>query len=81
VILNGDYMAAPVEDLDELTSIMTLISGKVEYEAPELRGNTFRFNTDTADWTVELNTPTSLWRWDEAPVVPPFLSGAAGTAP
>lgn len=78
VILNGDYMEGPDEDLDELTSVMTFISGKVSFEAPELRGNTFRFNTDTADWTVEQRTPTSLWRWDEAPKLPPFLSGAAG---
>jgi predicted amidohydrolase YtcJ len=77
VILNGDYMAGPVEDLDKLTSIMTLVSGKVEYEAPELRGNTLRFNTDTADWTIIQNTPTSLWRWTEVPKIPPFLNGAA----
>ncbi len=78
VILNGDYLAGPDEELDRLTSIMTLIGGKVSYEAPELRGNTFRFNTDTADWTVEMNTPTSIWRWQEAPVIPPFLKGAGG---
>jgi predicted amidohydrolase YtcJ len=78
VILNGDYMAGPQEELDKLTSIMTLIGGEVAYEAPELRGNTLRFNTDTADWTVVKQTPTSLWRWQEAPKVPPFLSGAAG---
>ena len=78
VILNGDYLAGPVEELDELTSVMTLISGKVAFEASELRGNTFRFNTDTADWTVERNTPTSIWRWDAPPEIPPFMSGAAG---
>jgi len=78
VILNGDYMAGPVEKLDELTSILTLIGGEVAYESGELRGNTLRFNTDTVDWTVTKNTPTSLWRWPQAPQVPPFLSGAAG---
>ncbi len=78
VILNGDYLAGPDEELDRLTSIMTLIGGRVSYEAPELRGNTFRFNTDTADWTVEMKTPTSIWRWREAPVIPPFLKGAGG---
>jgi len=78
VILNGDYMAGPVEDLDKLTSVLTLIGGEVAYEASELRGNTLRFNTDTADWTIVKNTPTALWRWDEAPELPPFLSGAAG---
>jgi len=78
VILNGDYMVGPDEDLDKLTSILTLISGEVRYEASELRGNTFRFNTDTADWTTEQNTPTSIWRWQEAPKIPPFLTGAAG---
>lgn len=78
VILNGDYMAGPDEDLDQLTSILTLIGGEVAYESGELRGNTLRFNTDKADWTVVKNTPTSLWRWQQAPAVPPFLSGAAG---
>lgn len=77
VILNGDYMEKPVEELDQLTSIMTLIGGAVAYESPELRGNTLRFNTDTADWTVEKNTPTTLWRWQQAPEIPPFLNGAA----
>jgi predicted amidohydrolase YtcJ len=78
VILNGDYMAGADEDLDKLTSIMTLIDGKVVYESSELRGNTFRFNTDTADWTVEKKTPTTLWRWEQAPKLPPFLTGASG---
>ena len=78
VILNGDYMAGPKEELDRLTSVMTFIGGKVSYEASEFRGNTFRFNTDTADWTVDMNTPTSIWRWQTAPEIPPFLSGAAG---
>ncbi|MDH3533441.1 MAG: amidohydrolase family protein [Gammaproteobacteria bacterium] len=77
VILNGDYMAGPVEDLDKLTSVMTLIGGEVAFESGELRGNTFRFNTDTADWTVEKKTPTSIWRWDDAPQIPAFLTGAA----
>ncbi len=78
VILNGDYMAGPKEELDRLTSVMTFIGGKVSYEASELRGNTFRFNTDTIDWTVDMNTPTSVWRWQKAPEIPPFLKGAGG---
>ncbi|NIO61382.1 MAG: amidohydrolase family protein [Gammaproteobacteria bacterium] len=78
VILNGDYMAVPVEELDTLTSIMTLVGGKVTYEEPELRGNTLRFNIDTIDWTFDMQTPTTLWRWNEAPVPPPFLNGANG---
>jgi len=69
VILNGDYMAVPVEELDKLTSIMTIIGGKISYEAPDLRGNTFR---------VDMKTPTSAWRWTEVPKVPPFLNGASG---
>lgn len=80
VILNGDYMQGPVEDLDKLTSIMTLVGGKIAFESDELRGNTFRFNTSTADWTVIQNTPTDSWRWKAAPVLPPFASGAAGAS-
>lgn len=78
VILNGDYMAGPDEELDQLTSILTIIDGKVAYEAPDLRGNTLRFNTDDATWTVEKKAPTSLWRWEAKPELPPFLTGAAG---
>jgi hypothetical protein len=78
VILNGDYLAVPVQELDTLTSVMTISGGKVAYEAPELRGNTFRFNVETVDWTVDMQTPTTAWRWDEPPVVPPFLDGANG---
>ena len=78
VILNGDYMSTPVEELDKLTSVMTFINGKISFETPELRGNTFRFNTDTADWTIDMQTPTSVWRWTEVPTIPPFLSGASG---
>ena len=78
VILNGDYMTTPVEDLANLKSVMTFIGGKVSFEAPELRGNTFRFNTADASWTIDMKTPTSVWRWTEAPKIPPFLNGANG---
>lgn len=78
VILNGDYLAGPDEDLDQLTSVFTLIGGEVVFESEELRGNTFRFNTGSADWTVEKNTPTDIWRWEQAPELPVFLKGAAG---
>ncbi|NIN35018.1 MAG: amidohydrolase family protein, partial [Gammaproteobacteria bacterium] len=40
VILDGDYMAVPVEELDQLTSVLTMIDGRVSHETPELRGNT-----------------------------------------
>jgi predicted amidohydrolase YtcJ len=78
VILNGDYMAAAVEELDSLTSILTIIGGKVAYEDPELRGNTLRFNVEKADWTFDKRTPTEAWRWEQAPAAPPFLAGANG---
>jgi len=78
VILNGDYMAGPVENLDKLTSILTMIGGQVAHETSELRGNTLNFSTDTAEWTLQKNTPTSLWRWQDTPTIPAFLSGAAG---
>ncbi|NNE38562.1 MAG: amidohydrolase family protein, partial [Gammaproteobacteria bacterium] len=72
-ILNGDYMAVDVEDLDTLHPLMTMIDGKVLFEDRQLRGNTLRFNTDPdfAAWEMEMNTSTSLWKWGpEAPVVP-----------
>ncbi|MDH3545458.1 MAG: amidohydrolase family protein [Gammaproteobacteria bacterium] len=67
VILNGDYMAGEVEDLDELRPIMTMVGGRVVFEDPMLRNNTLRFNTDTAEWEVSKQTPTDIWRWQSAP--------------
>jgi hypothetical protein len=58
--------------------VMTFINGKISFENPELRGNTLRFNTDTADWTIDMQTPTTAWRWTEVPQIPEFLSGANG---
>lgn len=69
IILNGNYMDVEVEDLDTLYPLMTLVGGKVQTELPALRGNTLRFNTDpdVAEWEVEMNSPTSLWRWGKVP--------------
>jgi predicted amidohydrolase YtcJ len=78
VILNGNYLEVPVEELDTLTSIFTMTGGKVAYEVPELRGNTLRFDIDTVAWTFDQRTPATTWRWEETPVVPPFLDGASG---
>ncbi len=78
VILNGDYMGVPVADLEKLTSIFTMIGGRINFETPELRGNTLKFNSDAIDWTFDMQTPTTLWRWTETPVAPPFLNGANG---
>jgi hypothetical protein len=55
-----------------------MIGGKVSYEHEDLRGNTFRFNTDTADWTINVQTPSDAWRWTERPQIPEFLNGANG---
>ncbi|MDX1499291.1 MAG: amidohydrolase family protein [Woeseiaceae bacterium] len=78
VILNGNYLETPVEDLDTLTSVMTFSGGRIGYEDPVLRGNTLRFDVDTATWTFDKKTPTSAWRWETPPDVPPFLEGASG---
>ncbi|MDX1499141.1 MAG: amidohydrolase family protein [Woeseiaceae bacterium] len=71
IILNGDYMAVEIEDLDTLKPIMTMVGGKVVFESAELRNNVLRFDTDTAEWEVRQTTPTDLWRWDAAPPVIP----------
>lgn len=34
VVLNGDYMAVPDDKLDELEPVMTIVGGKVVWEAP-----------------------------------------------
>ncbi len=73
IILNGDYMAVEVEDLDSLKPVMTMVGGEVVFEDTELRGNRLRFNTDPeiAAWEINKSTPTSLWRWDETgPKIP-----------
>lgn len=72
VLLNGDFLAIPVDELGTLTSVMTIIGGKVTSELLELRGNTLWFDTDMAQWIIQMNTPTSIWRWKEAPRIPPF---------
>jgi len=79
VILNGDYMETPAKNLDDLVPEMTMVGGQVTYEDPSLRGNTLRFNPDSADWTIEKKTPTDIWRWTKTPSIPPFLSGAGGS--
>lgn len=78
VILDGDYLETPVEELDTLNPMLVMIDGEVVHETPKLRGNTLQFNTATADWTFDQKTPTSLWRYTEAPRIPPFLQGASG---
>jgi len=69
IILNGDYMAVAVEELDTLRPVMTLVGGEVVYEDRELRGNLLKFNTDpeVAAWETDMKTPTTLWRWKETP--------------
>jgi hypothetical protein len=78
VILNGDYLTTPVEELDSLTSVMTFINGRISHEMPELRGNTLHFDTDTAQWTLDMQTQTGAWRWTDVPEIPEFLEGANG---
>ena len=78
VILNGDYMTVPVDQLDELRPLLTMIDGKVAYEAAGLRGNSFYFDTNSAEWVFDMNTETDLWRWTSTPQIPPFLDGANG---
>ncbi len=69
IILNGDYMAVDVEELDTLYPVLSMVDGKVVFEDRDLRGNTLKFNIDPdiAAWEVEQNTPTALWRWQEFP--------------
>jgi predicted amidohydrolase YtcJ len=73
IILNGDYMDVEVEELDTLFPIMTMVGGKVVFEDTPLRGNKLKFNTDpdVAEWEIEKNTPTDLWRWNNGtPQIP-----------
>jgi predicted amidohydrolase YtcJ len=78
VLLNGDFLAVPVDELGTLKSVMTIIGGQVTSELPELRGNTLWFDTNDAKWIMQMNTPTTIWRWKEEPQIPPFLQGASG---
>lgn len=69
IILNGDYMAVEVEQLDSLRPVMTMVGGEVVFEDTELRGNKLKFNTDpnVEAWEIQMNTPTSVWRWQNGP--------------
>ena len=46
VIFDEDYLASSKEELDQLTSVLTLVSGKAVFEDSDLRNNTMHFNTD-----------------------------------
>ncbi len=71
VILNGDYMTTPIEDMHGLKPLMTMVSEKIIYEEKSLRGNMLYFNPETAEWEISKQTPTSNWRWDNGvPQVP-----------
>jgi predicted amidohydrolase YtcJ len=69
IILNGDYMDVEVEQLDTLRPVMTMVGGEVIFEETSLRGNQLKFNTDPTveAWEIQMNSPTSLWRWKDGP--------------
>jgi len=71
LILDGDYMTIPVDEMHNMKPIMTMVGEKVVYEDSSLRGNTLYFNPETAQWEISQQTPTSNWRWNNGvPQVP-----------
>ncbi len=65
-VLDNDVIDAPLEELPYIKPIMTMVQGKIVFEDPQLRGNTLRFNTETAIWEKDIAQEfqnSSLWRW------------------
>jgi len=71
IILNGDYMITPVDQMHSLKPIMTMVGEKIVFEDRSLRGNMLYFNPETAEWEISQQVPTSNWRWKNGvPQVP-----------
>jgi predicted amidohydrolase YtcJ len=65
-VLDNDVLDAPLEELPYIKPIMTMVQGKIVFEDPQLRGNTLRFNTETAVWEKNIASQyqnSALWRW------------------
>lgn len=62
-VLNAHLMDVPIEELPSVKPVMTMVQGKIVFEDPQFRGNTLRFNVETANWEKDLKTDSQLWRW------------------
>jgi predicted amidohydrolase YtcJ len=62
-ILDKDVLDVPLEELPSIKPVMTMVQGKIVFEDPGFRGNTLRFNTETAKWEKDTVTQSQLWRW------------------
>ena len=62
-VLDKHLMDVPLEEMPTIKPIMTMVQGKIVFEDPQFRGNTLRFNTQTAKWEKDVKTQSSLWKW------------------
>jgi len=62
-VLDKHLMDVPLEEVPTIKPIMTMVQGKIVFEDPQLRGNTLRFNTETAKWEKDVKTDSKLWKW------------------
>ena len=62
-VLDKHLMDVPLEEMPTIKPIMTMVQGKIVFEDPQIRGNTLRFNTQTAKWEKDVKTQSSLWKW------------------
>ncbi len=62
-VLDKHLLDVPLAELPTIKPIMTMVQGRIVFEDPQLRGNTLRFNTETAKWEKDVKTQSALWRW------------------
>lgn len=62
-VLDKHLMDVPLEEMPTIKPIMTMVQGRIVFEDPQFRGNTLRFNTQTAKWEKDVKTQSSLWKW------------------
>jgi len=63
VVLDKDVLEVAIEELPGVVPLLTMVGGKIVFEDPAFRGNTLRFNPQTAGWEKDVNTQSDLWRW------------------
>ena len=63
VVLDQDVLTVPIEELPKVVPLMTMVGGKIVFEDPAFRGNTLRFNTQSAKWEKDIKTNSNLWKW------------------
>ncbi len=62
VVINGDYLEVPEDQISELRVVMTLVGGKVVYDVRESGGDVCVSVLQTAERYKRLNTPETFFK-------------------